>query len=281
MHFRPSVTARAALRRVVRSSLPRPSAAVSAAEELRQRGVWAAVGAEIRWAFTPPRAWLSGVAVNLALSLAWLLVQPLHAERHRDWVVLVGTYFSSFILADVTTTNVLGVDNVRVVKALRDGAPLWRILLAKNTALLVIVGLPTLIAAVVLTLATEPAARLWVTIPDVALPILSWLGVGNLVSVVFPVSYEPLVRRWRQRADLRRTLGWLAHLALPYGLFYLADPIYGAPRAFLWHDLPAVLGPALGPAARSLSHVVAGLVIWLAGIAAAETYVRLYGLHVV
>jgi hypothetical protein len=51
------------------------------------------VAAEIRWAFAPPRAWLSGVAVNLALSLAWLLVEPVHAEEHRDWVILVGTYF--------------------------------------------------------------------------------------------------------------------------------------------------------------------------------------------
>jgi len=268
------------LRRVVRSSLPRPFAAAGAAGEL-QRSLWSAVGAEVRWAFVPPRAWLSGVAVNLALSLAWLLVQPIRAEAHRDWVVLVGTYFSSFILADVTTTNVLGADNARVVKALHEGTPLWRILLAKNIALLVIVGLPTLSAAVMLTVCTEPPTRLLVTIPNVTLPILAWLGVGNLVSVLLPVGYQPLIRRWRQRRELRRTLLWMAHLGLPYLLFYLADPIYGAPRAFVWHDLPALLGPGLGPVGHSLTHVAAGLIAWLAGIAAAEAYVRLNGLHIV
>ena len=34
-------------------------------------------------------------------------------------------------------------------------------------------------------------------------------------------------RRWRQRRHDRSTLRWLTHLALPYALFYLADPAYG------------------------------------------------------
>jgi len=34
-----------------------------------------------------------------------------------------------------------------------------------------------------------------------------WLGVGNLISVLHPVGVEPLLRRWRQRADRRRTGG--------------------------------------------------------------------------
>ena len=53
-----------------------------------------------------------------------LLVQPLHPHRRTDWVILIGTYLSSFILADVTTTNLLGVDHIRVHKALSDGVPL-------------------------------------------------------------------------------------------------------------------------------------------------------------
>jgi hypothetical protein len=154
-----------------------------------------AVTAEVRWAFTPPRWWLSGVAANLVLALVWLLVQPLHLPRHHDWVILIGTYFSSFILADVTTTNLLGSDHIRVCKALHDGVPIWRLLLVKNLALVAIVGLPTLAAATAMMLWLETPARLVVTIPNVAVPIVSWLGVGNLVSVLFPVSGERLVRR--------------------------------------------------------------------------------------
>lgn len=270
---------RTALRSVVRSSANRPVAAKEAAEDLRL-GLWAATVAEIRWAFSPPRAWLSGVAVNLVLSLAWLLIQPVHHEGHRDWVVLVGTYFSSFILADVTTTNMLGVDNIRVQKSLCDGVPLWRLLVVKNLALVVMVGLPTTVLAAVLTLWLESPGRLAVTVPDVAVPLLSWLGVGNLISVLLPVGYEPLIRRWRQRRQLRRTILWLIHLALPYALFYLADPVYGLPEALFWRHLPVVLGP-LGPeGGRSMVHIGFALLVWLLSTALAELVVRWRGLRI-
>src|SRR6476660_2729148 len=93
----------------------RPVAAERAAQGL-QLALPSAVVAEVRWAFTPPRSWLSGVAANLVLALVWLLAQPLHLPRHHDWVILIGTYFSSFILADVTTTNMLGADHIRVAQ---------------------------------------------------------------------------------------------------------------------------------------------------------------------
>jgi hypothetical protein len=116
-----------------RASAPRPAAARRAAKDFRQ-DLWTAVGAEIRWAFTPPRTWLTGLAVNIVFAAGWLLVQPLTTgcHHHTDWVILVGTYFSSWVLADVTTTNLLGADHYRVQQALSDGVPFWRLLLIKN-----------------------------------------------------------------------------------------------------------------------------------------------------
>ena len=162
--------ARRALHGLARASAPRPVAAERAARDFGKPTV-PAVWAEIRWAFHPPRTWLSGVVANLLLAAAWLLVQPLtagydhHPTRHHhhqqlDWVVLVSTYFSSFILADVTTTNLLGGDHVRVAKGLRDGVPLWRILVVKNLALVAIVGLPTFAAAAALTRSGSAQAAL-------------------------------------------------------------------------------------------------------------------------
>src|SRR5258705_3688419 len=87
-----------------RAAVARPAAAEKAAQGL-QLALPSAVAAEVRWAFTPPRSWLSGVAANLVVALVWLLVQPLHLPRHPHLVILIGTYFSSLILADVTTTN--------------------------------------------------------------------------------------------------------------------------------------------------------------------------------
>lgn len=267
------------LRAAVRASAPRPAAARQAAADFDQR-LWPAVRAEIRWAFTPPRTWLLGVLVNLVLAAGWLLVQPLTPHgRHADWVILIGTYFSSFIFADVTTTNLLGADHYRVQRALADGVPLWRVLVIKNLALLAIVGLPTLTAAVTVTLWLEKPARLAITIPNVAVPILSWLGVGNLVSVLLPVGAAPLIRRWKQRRDPRRTGVWLLALVLPYGLYYVADPVGGVDHRLLWHRLPALIGPILGRDTKSLVHLGFAAAVWLGGTLIAVLWVRRRGVR--
>jgi len=272
----------AALRAAVRASAPRPAAARRAAKYLQQ-DLWTAVGAEIRWAFTPPRTWLMGVLANVIFAAAWLLVQPLTAGRHhhhQDWVILVGTYFSSWVLADVTTTNLLGADHYRVQQALSDGVPFWRMLLIKNLALLAIVGLPTLATAMALTLWLETPARLAITIPTVAVPIVSWLGVGNLISVLHPVGVEPLIRRWRQRGNLRRTGGWVLALTLPYALYYVADPMNGVEHRVLWTQAPKLIWPVFGRDTKSFVHLAIAIGVWLAGTAAAVLWVRKRGFQI-
>jgi hypothetical protein len=277
--MRPRV--RAALRSAARAWAPRPAAARRAAKDFQQ-GLAPAVWSEIRWAFTPPRNLLMGVMVNLVFAVGWLLVQPLTlGGAHRnDWVVLIGTYFSSWILADVTTTNLLGADHYRVLKALSDGVPVWRVVLIKNLALLVIVGLPTLATAVALTLWMETPARLAITIPTVAVPLVSWLGVGNLFSVLHPVSGEPLLRRWRQRRDRRRTGGWIIALTLPYALYFVADPMNGVEHQFLWNQVPALIWPVFGRDTKSFVHLATAIGIWIGGTIAALLWVRMRGLRI-
>jgi hypothetical protein len=262
----------ASVRASVRASAPRPAAARRAAKDLEQ-DLWPAVRAEIRWAFTAPRTWLMGVLANV-------VVQPLSAGRHQDWVILVGTYFSSWVLADVTTTNLLGNDHYRVLAAVSDGVPMWRILLIKNLALIAIVGLPTLVAATALTLWLETPARLAITIPTVAVPIVSWLGVGNLFSVLHPVGVESLFRRWRRRRDRRRTRGWLLGLSLPYALYYVADPMNGMDHRVLWTQLPKLMWPVFGRDTKSFVHLAIAGGVWLVGTIAAVVWVRKRGLQI-
>jgi hypothetical protein len=242
------------------------------------------VRSEIRWAFTPPRSWLLGVLANVVLALGWLAVQPLAAPgRRHDWVILVGTYFSSFVLADVTTTNVLGADHYRVQQALARGTAPWRVLLIKNLALLALVGLPTLVAAMALTLWFETPARLGITIPTVSVPMVSWLGVGNVISVLLPARDMPLIRRWRQRRDWLRTGGWLSALVLPYALYYVADPIGGVEHRELWRNLPTafahIFGPVLGRDTKSFVHLGIALTVWTVGTVIADQWVRRHGVR--
>ncbi|WP_068183756.1 hypothetical protein [Mycobacterium sp. UM_CSW] len=276
--MRPRVDA--ALRAAARATAPRPAAARRAAKDLQQK-LGPAVAAEIRWAFTPPRNWLMGVVANVVFAAAWLLVQPLTPGRHHhDWAVLVGTYFSSWVLADVTTTNLLGADHYRVHQALSDGVPFWRVLLIKNLALLTIVGLPTLLTAMVLTLWFQTPGRLAVTIPTVAVPIVSWLGVGNFFSVLHPVSVEPLLRRWRQRGDRRRTGAWILALTLPYALYYVADPMNGVEHRLLWTKVPALIWPVFGRDTKSFVHLAIAVAVWLAGTVGALVWVRKRGVQI-
>jgi hypothetical protein len=258
----------------------RRSAVAKKAAQGQQLALVSAVAAEVRWAFTPPRSWLSGVAANLVVALLWLLVQPLHLPRHHDWVILIGTYFSSFILADVTTTNLLGADHIRVRNALRNGTPFWRVLLVKNLALIVIVGLPTLAAAAAMTLWLEPPARLVMTIPNVAVPIVSWLGVGNLVSVLFPVGGERLMHRWAQRGDRRTTIRWLAHLVLPYALYYGADPTGSIEHNFFWRQVPEAIASMLGPESRGFVHIAIAAAVWAIATAVAVLFFSRRGLQI-
>jgi hypothetical protein len=275
--MRPHVDA--ALRAAARATAPRPAAARRAAKDFQQ-GLWPALRAEVRWAFTPPRTWLMGVVANVIFAAAWLLVQPLTTGRHHDWAVLVGTYFSSWVLADVTTTNLLGADHYRVLRALSDGVPFWRMLLIKNLALLAIVGLPTLVAAMALTLWFQSPASLASTIPTVAVPIVSWLGVGNLISVLHPVSVEPLMRRWRRRGDHRRTGGWVLALTLPYALYYVADPMNGVEHRVLWTQVPKLIWPVFGRDTKSFVHLAIATGVWIVGTVAAVLWVRKRGFQI-
>lgn len=227
----------------------------------REGALGAQVLHEVVWFFRPPWFWLNGVAFNLVLSLLWLVVWPLSGQPHRDWAILVGSYFAVWILADVTTTNVLGADAARVGTGLAQHVPLRRILLVKNLTLLLIVGLPTLFATAVITITHEADYRLTLTLPGVLLPILTWLGVGNLISVLLPVAARPWRERWEQRHELRSTTRWLVALGLPYGLLGAAGPVAALPRLILQHArfLPptfAVRGAILG---------VLGLAMWAAG----------------
>jgi hypothetical protein len=173
-------------------------------------------------------------------------------------------------LADVTTTNALGLDAGRVQTRLSRGIPVRRILLIKNAVLLLIVGIPTLLLTGILTTTSEDPYQLVQTLPNVALPIMAWLGVGNVVSVALPVATMPFAQRWEQRRQVAPTVRWLSHLALPYVLLYAVDPLSDVLNTLI-RLLPRDVRV---PEVRGLLITVTGLALWLIGTVAATWMVR-------
>ena len=242
---------------------------------MRPSDVWNDVRAEIRWSFTPPFDWLAGVVANLFLACAYLLLVPL-TDHQRHWVVLLGTYFGTFILADVTTTNLLGPDAERVRNSLDRGTSIRRILLIKDLSLVLIVVIPTLVFTTILSLTTERSINLLIALPLVAYPMVVWIAIGDIVSVLLPVRVVRLKSRWRDRYDRRRTVWWLMHLAVPYLLLYPLTPLVDLPR-FLVDLLPhAHQSRFLDEAALWLASPIIGLI----GVAVATQIVHRRGLRI-
>lgn len=220
-------------------------------------GIVQEVAAEIRWSFTRPWVWLRGLALNLVFSLAYLVVVPLSGHHRGAWGVVVGSYFVNFILAAVTTTNMFGSSRVRTLARLHNGESLRRLLLVKNLTLLLIVGAPTLVLTAVLT-EDEASHSLALTVPAVAFPLLCWIAFGNVVSVLLPIRAVSLRKRWRHGRYRASTGLWLAHLAVPYGLFVLIQYLRRAE-----HRLDVDLPPALRatPGVHALGLVISGTAI--------------------
>jgi ABC-type Fe3+ transport system permease subunit len=109
---------------------------------------------------------------------------------------------------------------------------------------------------------------------------VSWLGVGNLVSVLFAVGNEPLIHRWEQRRDRRATIRWIAHLVLPYALYCVADPTGGIEHNFFWRQVPRATAPILGRESRSFVHIGIAAAVWAIATAVAVFFFSRRGLQI-
>ena len=88
-------------------------------------------------------------------------------------------------------------------------------------------------------------------------PVLIWLGVGNLVSVLLPYWPVPLVTRWRERRAGPAPSRWLVCLGLPYALCVAVDPMSKLPR-YVTRVLH--LGPS--HALHAVELLALGLLVW-------------------
>lgn len=188
---------------------------------------------ELRWTFTWPMGWLQGVIFNAVLAAAYLVIWPLSGNTHSDVVLLFTTYFATFIMADVTTTNIFGHDIAHTVHALKGGRSLESLLLMKNVVQILLIIIPFTLVTAVLSWYNRGATDLVLAIPGILYPMLLWLGIGNLVSILYPAIPAPI--KWRsthlKAGQWRMQAPMLISYAIPYVLYFITAYI----------DLPGTL----------------------------------------
>ncbi len=168
-----------------RSAVARRAAPLS---ELARR-----VGHEVRHVVVErPRSILMRLVITLGISMSLVVFYHFSGITRYDAGRLT-LYLFSAVVGSVVCTNALCFEAERVRAALSGGDRIWRILVAKNLAMAILVtvaGMPV-IAFLTITAKANPVAL----IDQLVTMVFIWLGVGNVLSVVSPLRQEPVSAR--------------------------------------------------------------------------------------
>lgn len=158
----------------------------------RLRALTSRIGTEIRHVWTS-RPILLRLVITLAIALSLVVFYHFTGVARYDDAGRLTLYLFSAVVGSVVCTNALCFEANRVRAQLGSGERLWRILIAKNLAMAVMVSLAALPVIVVLTVADggNPVAL----IDQLVTMVFIWLGVGNVLSVVYPLRHEPISAR--------------------------------------------------------------------------------------
>ncbi|CAN5296182.1 hypothetical protein BH11ACT6_BH11ACT6_38680 [soil metagenome] len=192
--------------------MPKRRAAVtgvmSAVADLGRR-----LGAEVRhvWAGRP-RSILARLVITLGISVSLAAGFHFSGWSKYDDVSRLTLYLFSAVVGSVVCTNALCFEAERVRAQLSAGERLWRILVVKNLAMAALVTVAALPVVVFLTVAdgANPVAL----IDQLITMVFIWLGVGNVLSVVYPLRHEPVSARLADGTWKR----YLFTFAISYGV---------------------------------------------------------------
>lgn len=140
-----------------------------------------------------PRAVLMRLLITLGISLAVVSVFHFSGMSRYDDVARLSLYLFSAVVGSVVCTNALCFEAQRVRDAMSRGERLWQILVAKNLAMAALITVAALPVVVFLTVASEgnPVAL----VDQLVTMVFIWLGVGNVLSVLYPLRHEPISAR--------------------------------------------------------------------------------------
>ncbi|HYO01192.1 MAG TPA: ABC transporter permease [Mycobacterium sp.] len=157
-------------------------------------GVGRRIVDEVRHVVTDkPRDILVRLLITLGISLSLVTFYHFSGWTRYDDVSRLSLYLFSAVVGSVVCTNALCFEAQRVRDAMSRGERIWQILVAKNLAMAVLVTVAALPVIGFLTVANEgnPIAL----VDQLITMVFIWLGVGNVLSVLYPIRHEPLSAR--------------------------------------------------------------------------------------
>jgi hypothetical protein len=188
-------------------------AAIAAGWGRRIRSLSGPIATEVRHLLADrPRAILARVVVTLAIALSLVSVYHVTGFARYDDAGRLTLYLFSAVVGSVICTNALCFEAERVRGMLTRGTPLGRILIAKNlamAAMVTVAGLPV-IAMLSWIGDVNPVPM----VDQLVTMVFIWLGVGNVLSIVFPLRHEPVSARLRDGT----WKPFLLSFALSYGV---------------------------------------------------------------
>ena len=140
-----------------------------------------------------PRNILVRLLITLGISLSLVSFYHFSGRTRFDDVGRLSLYLFSAVVGSVVCTNALCFEAQRVRDAISHGGRIWQVLVAKNLAMAVLVTVAALPVIVFLTVADDgnPIAMA----DQLITMVFIWLGVGNVLSVLYPLRHEPISAR--------------------------------------------------------------------------------------
>ncbi|MGV9858543.1 ABC transporter permease [Gordonia sp. NPDC003425] len=191
------------------------------------------------------------IALGVSIGVAVVYRVTGFSDKYDSYSALA-LFLLSVGVGSSICTDALCVDSFHVRDELGGGDPLWRILIGKNLAMLISTLVVGSIVIGVLALVDDDLGLASMFDQLVTMTFI-WLGVGNVLSVVYPLRAEPLPARFKDASWKAYLQGFavsyvvgLAVNLMIYWRLWAKDTASDKLPAGQWGALAAVLTSSVG-----------------------------------
>lgn len=185
--------------------------------------------AELARLFRRPWTELTILLINAVIVIVGWLVLPANVKEwlfdslqgRLAFVIVLETW----LVSDVSSTNIFGHDPAAALRALQEGRALRRFVRIKAAALSVLIGVPCTITALILGIHGGSMGRAAILAPMFLAIPFGVIAIGSWLGVVLPYRYRTLRWRWQNRHLWRVTVRWLIAMMVPYWILGVFVPI--------------------------------------------------------